>query len=82
MKEHLLHFFPFLHKEFRKLKESELQNKETFKEFFPNEPVELWKLRTIYVFQNLENELKVFVTSSEKQPVQRLDRKTIKNAEV
>jgi len=80
MKEHLLHFFPFLKTEFRKLEESELQSEETFKELFPNDVVELWKLRTIYVYQ--QPELKVFVTSSEKQSTQKLDRKIIKNAKI
>jgi len=56
MKEHLKHFFPFLRTEFRKLEEKELQSEETFKELFPNDAVELWKLRTIYVYQN-SNEL-------------------------
>lgn len=51
MKTHLKHFFPFLHKEFRKLEEKELQSEETFKELFPNEPIELWKLKTIFVYQ-------------------------------
>jgi hypothetical protein len=81
MKEHLKHFFPFLHKEFRKLEEKELQSEETFKELFPNEPIELYKLRTIYVYQNAD-EVKVFVTSSEKQSTQKLDRKIIKNAKI
>jgi len=81
MKEHLLHFFPFLRTDFRKLEESELQSEETFKELFPNDVVELWKLRTIYVYQ--QPEFKTFVVSGEQvKTAQTLDRKIIKNAKV
>jgi len=81
MKEHLLHFFPFLHKEFRKLDEKELQSEETFKELFPNEPIELYKLRTIYVYQNAD-EAKVFVTAEQKETFQKLERKPKGNAKI
>lgn len=54
MKEHLKHFFPFLKTEFRKLEEGELQSELVFIELFPNEDIELWKLRTIFCYQNAE----------------------------
>lgn len=52
MREHLIHFFPFLNKEFRKLDKKELKNEKTFKELFPNEETDLSKLRTLYKYQN------------------------------
>lgn len=52
MKEHLIHYFPFLNKEFRKLSEGELHSEEVFKELFPDEPIELHKLKAIFVYQN------------------------------
>jgi len=54
MKEHLIHYFPFLNKEFRKLSDDELQSEEVFKELFPNEPIELHKLKAIALFQREE----------------------------
>jgi len=51
MKEHLIHFFPFLNKEFRPLKENEIRSEEVFKELFPNEPIDISKLRAVYMFQ-------------------------------
>lgn len=54
MKEHLIHFFPFLNKEFRKLSDDELQSEEVFKELFPNEDIELYKLKAIAAFQKAE----------------------------
>jgi len=52
MKEHLLHFFPFLRTEFRKLDKKELKSEKTFKELFPNESIDFSKLRTLYKYQN------------------------------
>jgi len=89
MKEHLLHFFPFLRTDFRKLEESELQSEETFKELFPNDAVELWKLRTIYVYQN-SNKINEALTKKELQKINLvmetakviLNPKPLKNAKV
>ena len=55
-REHLLHFFPFLKKEFRRLDKKELKNEETFKELFGNEKVDLSKLRAVYEFQKTDVE--------------------------
>jgi len=52
MKEHLIHYFPFLNKEFRKLDKKELKSEKTFKELFPDESVNLSKLTAIYKYQN------------------------------
>lgn len=52
MKEHLIHFFPFLNREFRKLDKKELKSEKTFKELFPNEETDFSKLRTLYKYQN------------------------------
>lgn len=53
IKEHLLHFFPFLKKEFRTLDKKEIISEKTFKELFPEEKhFDSYKLRAIYEFQN------------------------------
>ena len=52
-KEYLLHFFPFLKKEFRTLDKKEITSEETFKELFPEEKhFDSYKLKAIYEFQN------------------------------
>jgi len=53
-KEHLIHFFPFLKKDFRKITKKELNNKETFNELFPNEDFDKTKLKAIFKFQNIK----------------------------
>lgn len=61
MKEHLIHFFPFLHKDFRKLSEDEIQSEETFKELFPDEPIELYKLKAVALYQKEDNTINFVV---------------------
>ncbi len=51
-KKHLKMFFPFLNKDFRLLKEDELNSEKTFKELFGNEPFDANKLDVIYKYQN------------------------------
>lgn len=51
MKKAMIHFFPFLKKEFRKLKEKEVKSEKVFKELFPDEPIDLVKLKAVYKFQ-------------------------------
>jgi len=55
-REHLLHFFPFLKKEFRRLDKKELKNEETFIELFGKEKVDFSKLRAVYEFQKTDVE--------------------------
>jgi len=55
-REHLLHFFPFLKKEFRRLDKKELKNEETFVELFGKEKVDFSKLRAVYEFQKTDVE--------------------------
>jgi len=76
MKEHLIHYFPFLNKDFRKLSDDELQSEEVFKELFPDEPIELHKLKAIALFQKDEfGTLRVYNLSDE-------TKKAIKNIKV
>lgn len=79
MKEHLIHYFPFLNKEFRKLSDDELQSEETFKELFPDEPIELHKLRAIATFQRLEE---TYILVSSDTPNVKIEVKTKRNAKV
>lgn len=51
MKEHLLHFFPFLKKEFRTITLKEAGDKKVFAELFPNDELDLSKLKAVYLFQ-------------------------------
>lgn len=51
MKQHLLHFFPFLKKEFRTIEENEVNSEEVFKELFPDEDIELYKLKAVAAYQ-------------------------------
>ena len=53
-REHLLHFFPFLKKEFRKLELAEITSEDVFKELFGEDKVDLSKLNAIYHYQNIE----------------------------
>lgn len=56
IKEHLLHFFPFLKKEFRTLDKKEITSEEIFKELFPEEKhFDSYKLKAIYEFQNCKD---------------------------
>lgn len=55
-REHLLHFFPFLKKEFRRLDKKEIKNEETFVELFGKEKVDFSKLRAVYEFQKTDVE--------------------------
>lgn len=59
MKENLKHYFPFLKKEFRNLEQKELKSQEVFKELFPNEPIELWKLKAIAAYQKIDKKTKL-----------------------
>ena len=52
-KQHFINLFPFLRKEFRALKSNELKSEKVFSELFPNEPIDLSKLRTIKKFQEI-----------------------------
>ena len=65
-REYLLHFFPFLKKEFRRLDVSEITSEEVFKELFGNEKVDLSKLKAIYEFQNIDPEI-VFTDKPKKK---------------
>lgn len=51
IKENLKRVHPFLNKNFRKLDAKELNSEDTFKELFPGEKIELYKLRAIYEIQ-------------------------------
>ena len=51
--QHFINLFPFLRKEFRTLKANELKKDSVFEELFPNEPIDLSKLRTIKKFQEI-----------------------------
>jgi len=51
VRSHLLGFHPFLKKEFRPIKASELQSKKVYEEIFPGEEFTAWKLKAIYEFQ-------------------------------
>lgn len=52
-KQHFINLFPFLRKEFPQLKSNQLKSESFFKELFPNEPIDLSKLRTIKKFQEI-----------------------------
>ena len=51
IRQHLKIVHPFLKREFRKIKATELDSEETFKEFFLEEKIEFYKLRAIYEYQ-------------------------------
>lgn len=54
-KEHLIHFFPFLSKKYRKLEISEITSEKTFTELFPDDKViDYSKLNAIYHFQQID----------------------------
>ena len=55
-REYLLHFFPFLKKEFRRLEIAEITNEEVFKELFGDEKIDLSKLKAVYEFQKTDVE--------------------------
>jgi len=50
-KEHLRRIFPFLKQPFRELSYKEITSETVFKELFPNEPIDLSKLKAIYEYQ-------------------------------
>lgn len=52
-KQHFVNLFPFLRKEFRILKESEIKSEKVFKELFGDEQIDFTKLRTIKKFQEI-----------------------------
>lgn len=82
MKEHLLHYFPFLKKEFRKLSDNELQSEEVFKELFPDdEVIDFSKLKAIAVFQK-PSEMTFVVDTKAVKTMQTLNRKKISDNEV
>jgi hypothetical protein len=51
LRKHLILFFPFLKRKFRKILESDLNNEETFEELFPGEKYESAKIKAIYELQ-------------------------------
>lgn len=57
-KEHLLHFFPFLKKEFRQIVKEEIKSEETFKELFQNEVFDSHKLKAVYEYQSAGGKFK------------------------
>ena len=58
MKNLLRLFHPFLNEKFRTIYADELKSEELFKELFPNEEVQLWKLETIWKYQGKTKRLK------------------------
>lgn len=52
-KEHFKRVLPFLRKEYRTISEKECKSEDVFKELFPDEVIDLTKLKAVYVFQNL-----------------------------
>ena len=73
MKQHLLHFFPFLKKDFRTIEESEINSEETFKELFPDEPIDLYKLKAVAAYQ--KSNIQTFVVTGKAiKSVQKLER--------
>ena len=82
MREHLLHYFPFLKKEFRELEKSDIDNETTFKELFPDEEIDLSKLKAIALYQKQSNILYTVVVEKQKETVQKLDRRIIKNGKI
>lgn len=50
-RKHLIMFHPFLSKEFRAIKASEIHSKKVYEEIFPGEEFLDWKLKAIYEFQ-------------------------------
>lgn len=57
-KEYLLHYFPFLKKEFRQIAKEEINSEETFKELFPNEVYDSSKLKAVYEYQSAGGKFK------------------------
>lgn len=52
IRQHLKMVHPFLNKDYRVLKATELNSKEVFKELFPlDSNIQLFKLRAIYEYQ-------------------------------
>lgn len=51
MKGILRQVHPFLNTKFRTLYQDELKSKEVFAELFPNEPIALFKLEVIWIYQ-------------------------------
>lgn len=51
IRQHLKIVHPFLSREFRKIKATELDSEEVFKELFGEDKIELYKLRAIYEYQ-------------------------------
>ena len=52
-KDHFKRVLPFLRKNYRTITEKETKSNEVFSELFPNENVDLSKLRAIFKFQQL-----------------------------
>ena len=48
---HLIRFYPFLRKEFRLIKKSEIGSEKVFKELFGKEKFDKSKLYALYTFQ-------------------------------
>lgn len=84
MRENLLHFFPFLKKEFRLLAKSELKSEKTFNELFPDEVIDLVKLKAIYNYQQIINDFDVVVTEDDSKVLftVTVDQSKKKNAKV
>ena len=54
IKDNLRAVHPFLNETFRTIEKSEMKSEKVFKELFPNDPVDFYKLEAIYLFQNSE----------------------------
>ena len=80
-KEHLLHYFPFLKKEFRQIAKEEINSEETFKELFPNEVYDSSKLKAVYEYQNCKP-FTYYVSEEQIKPAQSLKPKVKKNGKV
>lgn len=52
-KEHFKRVLPFLRKPYRAITEKETKSVDVFSELFPNDTVDLSKLRAIFKFQQL-----------------------------
>jgi hypothetical protein len=51
MKSNLREVHPFLNQKFRTIYKDEIKSEIVFKELFPNEPIELYKLDAIWKYQ-------------------------------
>jgi hypothetical protein len=59
MKSNLREVHPFLNKKFRTVYHDEIKSETVFKELFPNEPIELYKLDAIWKYQGCNKRTKL-----------------------